>query len=196
MSGLRDQDWLEGASNYVIWKARISFLLDEHELKAFINSAVDELVVAAPLRAFKKNMAKAKWWILNGVKDHIVSHISSKGTAKEMWDALAKLYQGSSEQWTMFLEEKMWSTRMQKGESIDPFLEKLQDFRDQLAVVGAASQATEMVRLALNFVSEEYQVFVKSILGREKLSDWEGMWAALQQETYSSASLMATTTVG
>ena len=88
---------MEGASNYVIWKARISFPLDEHDLKHFINSAKAERVDAATSRAFKKNMAKAKWLILDGVSDHIVSDISSKGTTKEMWDALAMLYEGSSE---------------------------------------------------------------------------------------------------
>lgn len=39
-----------------------------------------------------------------------------------------------------------------------------------------------MVRIALNGVSDEWQVFVQSILGREKLPSWEEMWAALQQE--------------
>jgi len=33
--GLRDQDRLEGDSSYVIWKARMSLLLDEHGLKMF-----------------------------------------------------------------------------------------------------------------------------------------------------------------
>ena len=51
-----------------------------------------------------------------------------------------------------------------------------------MAVVGPTPQPIEMVRLVLNSVSEEWQVFVESILGREKLPDWEGMWAALQQE--------------
>ncbi len=37
---LQDQDQLEGASNYVIWKARISFLLDEHDLKTYVDSVV------------------------------------------------------------------------------------------------------------------------------------------------------------
>jgi len=39
-SGLRDQDRLDGASNYVIWKARFSCLLDEHDLKAYVDSVV------------------------------------------------------------------------------------------------------------------------------------------------------------
>lgn len=127
-------------------------------------------------------MAKAIRLILDGVRDHVVCHIVGKGTVKEMWDALATLYQGSSEPRKMYLEEKMRSTRVQKGERIDSFLSKLQEVRDSLAIVGSAHLPTEMVRLALNSVSEEWQVFVQNILGKDRLSDWEGMWAALQQE--------------
>lgn len=38
--GLRDQDRLEGSSNYVIWKERIQFLLDEYDLKTFVANVV------------------------------------------------------------------------------------------------------------------------------------------------------------
>jgi len=38
-----------------------------------------------------------------------------------------------------------------------------------------------MVRISLNGVLDEWQVFIQSILGREKLPSWEEMWAALQQ---------------
>ena len=59
-SGLRDQDRLEGASNYVIWKARMSFLLDEHSLKTYVDSVVVEPADADPLKKYKAKMAKAK----------------------------------------------------------------------------------------------------------------------------------------
>jgi len=39
-----------------------------------------------------------------------------------------------------------------------------------------------MVRLALNSISEEWQVFVQSILSRAALPEWEGMWVTLKQE--------------
>ena len=74
----------------------------------------------------------------------------------------------------MYLEEKMRSTRMQKGEHIDSFLSKLQELEDQLVLVGSSPQPIEMVRFALNSVSEEWKVFVQSILGREKFLDWKG----------------------
>lgn len=105
-------------------------------------------------------MVKTKRMTPDRVKDHIVCHIASRNTATEMWDALSTLYQGSYEQWKMYLEQKMRSMQMQKGECIDPFLMKLQETRDELAAMGSTPQGYEMVRLALNSVSEEWQVFV------------------------------------
>jgi len=39
-----------------------------------------------------------------------------------------------------------------------------------------------MVRTTLNGVSNEWKVFVQSILGRERLPSWEEAWETLQQE--------------
>ena len=104
MSGLRDQDRLDGASNYAIRKARMTFLLDEHALKMYVDNVMAEPQDVDPLKKYKAEMAKAKRMILDGVKDHVVCHVASKGTTKEMWDALATLYQGSSKQQKMYLE--------------------------------------------------------------------------------------------
>ena len=38
------------------------------------------------------------------------------------------------------------------------------------------------MRTALNTVSEEWETFVQSILGRANLPDWEELWATLHQE--------------
>ena len=38
------------------------------------------------------------------------------------------------------------------------------------------------MRTALNVVSEDWEVFVQSILGRGTLPPWDEMWAALRQE--------------
>lgn len=67
-----------------------------------------------------------------------------------------------------------------EGERIDPFLKGLQKVQDQLASVGSGPQPTEFVRLALNSVSEDWKVFVQSILGKEHLPNWERVWADLQ----------------
>jgi len=79
---LRDQDQLDGASNYVIWKARISCLLDEHDLKTYVNSVVVVPADADPLKKYKAEMGKTKRIILDGVRDHVVSYIAGKDTAQ------------------------------------------------------------------------------------------------------------------
>lgn len=83
---------MDGASNYVIWKVRMSCLLAEHFLKIYVDSVVAEPADPDPLKNYKGKMAKAKWMILDRVKDHVVRHISGKGTTKEMCDALSTLY--------------------------------------------------------------------------------------------------------
>ena len=82
--GLRDQDRLDGASNYVIWKAMLSFLLDEFGLRAYIDNVVVIPRDADQLKEYRKEMARVKRLILDGVRDHVVSHIAGKDTAKQM----------------------------------------------------------------------------------------------------------------
>ena len=71
---------------------------------------------------------------------------------------------------------------MNKGKEIDTFLFKLQTIRDQLIAMGVKVEDDVMVRTALNAVSDEWEMFVQSILGRQDLRSWDDMWAILRQE--------------
>ena len=51
----------------------------------------------AYLAAWKKIDSRAMLIIMDGVKDHIVPHISGKKTALEMWKDLESLYQSKNE---------------------------------------------------------------------------------------------------
>lgn len=82
MNGLRDQDRLDGASNFVIWKARILSVLDRHCIKGFALRIMAILVNPTDNERYEDEMAKAKCIILDGVKDHVVQHIVEKNTAK------------------------------------------------------------------------------------------------------------------
>ena len=80
----------------------------------------------ALLAKFNENQARDKRLIMDGVKDHVVTHISEKKTTNEVWMALTTLYQGNSVQRKMLLENQMWLFQMHKGEEIDPFIFRLQ----------------------------------------------------------------------
>jgi len=117
--GLRDQDRLDEASNYVIWKTKILAVLEEYDLEANANSVVAVLVDNYQKKKYKAEQGKAKRLILDGVRDHVVSHLQGKDTAREMWEALSSLYECSSEQWKMYLEQKLQWNLMQKGEGVN-----------------------------------------------------------------------------
>ena len=109
VNGLRDQDRLDEASNFVVWKARILSILDRYRIKNFALKTTAVPVDPAENEKYKEEMANAKCIILDGVKDHVVSHITEKDTANEMWEALKKLYQHTSVQRKMLLENQLRS---------------------------------------------------------------------------------------
>ena len=107
MNGLRDQDRLDRASNFVIWKAKFLAILDKHRIKDYALKVVVEPVDIDPLKKYEEAQTKAKCMILDGVKDHVVPHIAEKETAREMWETLTTMYQGSSVQRKMLLENQL-----------------------------------------------------------------------------------------
>lgn len=90
----------------------MSFLLDEHALKTYVDRVVAVPADAYPLKKYRSEMAKAKRMIFDGVKDQVVCHVASRGTPKEMCDALATLYEGSSKQRKMYSEQKLRFAQM------------------------------------------------------------------------------------
>ena len=123
--GLKDQDRLEEASNYVIWKTKILVVLEEYDLEAYVNSVVVVPADNDQKKKYKAEQGKPKRLILNGVQDHVVSHVQGKDTTREMWEAWSFLYAGSSEQRKMYLEQNLQRTLMQKGEGVNLYLQRL-----------------------------------------------------------------------
>jgi hypothetical protein len=70
----------------------------------------------ALLGAWKKGEAMAMTIILDGVKDHIIPHLSGKMFVEDMWTVLGSIYQSKNENKIMVLRERMRGTKMAKGE--------------------------------------------------------------------------------
>ena len=98
--GLRSEDRLDGAGNFVSWKSRIVLLLRENELWDEVVNNTTAHPIAIPsattdpvaTTAFGKKDIKAMRIILDAVKDHVIPHISAKDHAHEMWSALTGLF--------------------------------------------------------------------------------------------------------
>lgn len=82
----------------------------------------------------------------------------------------------------MILKEKMRTTKMQKGEGVTPYLTRIQNARDELAVVGEKPKDNELVWIALNGFTRESTTFVQGITEQDKLIDYERLWSDFTQE--------------
>ena len=122
---LRVEDRLEGAQNFPTWKERFTRILDVSDAEEHIDSMKVAPTDLIDLATWKKIDSRAMLIIMDGVKDHIVPHLSDKKTSLEMWKALESLYQSKNENQKMVLREKMRSTKMTKGEGVVPYFTRL-----------------------------------------------------------------------
>ena len=92
------------------------------------------------------------------------------------------LYQNSSDQRKLALKDKLQGIKMEKGDTISTYLNKLTTCRDELSSVGITIADDDMVSLPLLGLPKSWISYQDSMNGREKLSDWERLWLDLMQE--------------
>lgn len=121
-TSLRDQERLDEASNFGVWKAKILLLLEDNGLKEYVTSVIAIPMNPQQLSTYRKEDAKSRRIILDGVKDHIVPHIAELDTMKKMWHTVTNMYQNATTNRRLILREKLRNTKMNKGESIVSYL--------------------------------------------------------------------------
>ena len=82
-------------------------ILERYRIKHFALKTIAIPIDPAENEKYEDAMARAKCMILDEVKDHVIPHIDEKKIAKEMWDTLTTLYQGTSVQRKMLLENQL-----------------------------------------------------------------------------------------
>ena len=63
-------------------------ILEEHDLEGLIDANVPDPEGDEAKERHKKSLIKAKRIIVDSIKDHLIPHVSSLKTPKEMFDAL------------------------------------------------------------------------------------------------------------
>jgi hypothetical protein len=116
------------------------------------------------------------------VKDHLIPLLAEKKTAKEMWDALKNLFKAKNENRKMALKAMLHDTKMGKEESVSSYLTRVAQVKDELAAVGEVITDSELVKIALNGFTKDWEVFVKCVVGCEHLPDWSRLWDDFTQE--------------
>ena len=116
---------LEGADNFRAWKYRVMLILEENDLEGFIEEDIPEPEEDEAKAKHKKSLIKAKRIIADSIKDHLITHVSSLRTPKQMFDALSCLYEGKNINRKMTLRTQLKNVKMQDSESIQSYFTRV-----------------------------------------------------------------------
>jgi len=76
----------------------------------------------------------------------------------------------------LVLREKLKNTKISDGEGVALYLTRLSQVRDELIAIGDNIPDSELVRTTLKGFTEEWKPFIKGIVARDKLLDWNRLW--------------------
>ena len=173
---------LEGADNFRAWKYRVMLILEENNLEGFIEEDIPELEEDEAKAKHKKSLVKAKRIIADSIKDHLIPHVSSLKTPKQMFDALSRLYEGKNINRKMTLRTQLKNVKMQDSESIQSYFTRVSQIREQIEAIGDSVEEVELVMTTMNGLPRTRDPFIKGLCSRRKLMKYNRLWEDCTQE--------------
>jgi hypothetical protein len=181
-TGTKIDEKLDGADNFRAWKYRVTLLLEEHELDKFIIEEVQEPQGDEAKEKYKKDMVRAKRIIADSIKDHLIHHISSLSSPKQMMDTLTRLFEGSNINRRMTLRSQLKNVKMQNSETIHSYFSRVNQIKEQIEAIGDSVEGEEMVMTTLNGLPRSWDAFIQGICSRKKLPKFSRLWEDCNQE--------------
>lgn len=122
VTSMRYEDRLDGFTNYSPWKERIKLMFLVNMKWEYSVKEIQKPRDPKDLEAYKEFDAKENIIILDGVKDHLIPHLTGKNIAQEMWKALQDLFQNKNKNQFLVFREKLKSTKMWDGKGVALYL--------------------------------------------------------------------------
>jgi hypothetical protein len=173
---------LEGADNFRAWKYRVMLILEENDLENLVKEEVLEPEGDEAKAKHKKDMVRAKRIIVDSIKDHLIPHVSSLTTPKQMFDALSRLFEGKNINRKMTLRTQLKSVKMQSSESIQSYFTRVSQIKEQLEAIGDTIEEAELVMTTMNGLPRSWESFIQGICSRRKLTKFSRLWEDCTQE--------------
>ena len=87
MIGMKVENHLDGATNFISWKYRV-LILEENDLLNLVNQKVAEPNVEENKSRWRKSDARVRRILVDSVRNHLVPQISQKKTTRKMFKAV------------------------------------------------------------------------------------------------------------
>ena len=111
---------------------KISLVLEENDLDQYISKEVPEQEGDEAKATHKKNLVKAKRNIVDSIKDHLIPHVSSFKTPKEVFDALTNMFKGKNINQKKTLRNQLKNVKIQNSETIQSYFIRVAKINNNL----------------------------------------------------------------
>ena len=129
------EDKLGGVDDFRAWKYKISLILEDNDLDQYINGEFPDLEGDEAKATHKKNLVKAKRIIADSIKDHLIPHVSSFKTPKEVFDSLTNMFEEKNINQKMTLRNQLKNVKIQNFETIQSYFTRVAQVKEQLEAV-------------------------------------------------------------
>ena len=101
----------------------------------YINKEVPKSEGDEAKATHKKNLVKANRIIADSIKDHLIPHVSSLKTPKEVFDTLTKMFEGKNINQKMTLRNQLRDAKIQNSKNIQSHFTRVSQIKEQLEAV-------------------------------------------------------------
>ena len=157
------KDKLGGTDNFREWRYIISLILEENDLDQNIGKEVPDPEGDEAKAIHKRNLLKAKRIISDSIKDHLIPHVSSFKTLKEVFDALTKMFKGKNINKKMTLRNQLKNANIQNSETMQSYFKMGSQIKEQLEVVKENVEEVQIVMTTLNGLPRSWDSFIQGI---------------------------------
>jgi hypothetical protein len=105
-------------------------------------------------------MVREKRIIADSIKDHLIHHISSLSSPKQMMDTLTCLFEGRNINRRMNLRSQLKNVKMQKSKTIHSYFSRVNQIKEQIEAIGDSIEGEEMVMTTLNVLPRSWDAFI------------------------------------
>ena len=113
--------------------------------------------------------------------------VSSLKTPKAMFDALTKLLEGKNINQKMNLRNQLKNMNIQNEKTIQSYLTRVSQIKEQLEVVDEEVENVEIVMTTLNGLPKSWDYFIQGIYARNNLVKFSRLWEECAEERSSDS---------
>jgi len=185
-----------GRSNYVAWKFRVLGILKEKGLKGVVEDNTDDDTPGGQANTDRVNHQGLMIISLN-ICNSQIPHIQAATSAKEAWEALAKVHQGIGSNGGMVLMQRLWSQQLKEGQDMSAGVNTLNKLCTQMANLspdGLGTPDSDLVSILSLSLPASYKPLIMTVQSRADNITFDFFTGRLLQEATRRQAPQSTST--